>query len=113
MLLTAPGGLDIAGLTLDIQQTAVTHYELTTQNVTVGSTVTPTLVLSGDRDSIVPVQNSVNLAKRIPGAILRTVHGGSHTFFIEKPGEFNSEVIEFIAGIKQVTEFEPSCHMQE
>lgn len=56
----------------------------------------PTLVLSGDKDVIVPVQNSRNLAAKIPGAELSICAGGSHTFFIEQAGEFNSVVSEFL-----------------
>jgi pimeloyl-ACP methyl ester carboxylesterase len=54
-------------------------------------------VLSGDADVIVPVQNSRNLAKRIPGARMHIVEGGSHTFFIEQAAEFNRIVTEFLA----------------
>ena len=56
-----------------------------------------TLVLSGDTDVIVPVENSHNLAAKIPGAELRIVAGGSHTFFIEQAREFNQIVSEFLA----------------
>jgi pimeloyl-ACP methyl ester carboxylesterase len=56
----------------------------------------PTLVLTGDADTIVPVENSRNLAARIPDARLHIIEGGSHTFFIERPHEFNRAVIEFI-----------------
>ena len=56
----------------------------------------PTLVISGDSDAIVPVQNSRNLASRIPGAELRIIEGGSHLFFIERSEEFNRTVIEFL-----------------
>lgn len=56
----------------------------------------PTLVLSGDADVIVPVQNSRNLAAKIPGAGLRLIEGGSHLFFIEQPDEFNRIVVEFL-----------------
>ena len=55
-----------------------------------------TLVLSGDDDEIVPVQNSRNLAARIPGATLRIVEGGSHTFFSERAEEFNQILIDFL-----------------
>lgn len=55
----------------------------------------PTLVLSGDADDIVPVQNSRNLAAKIPGAKLRVIEGGGHTFFIERAEEFNQLVAEF------------------
>jgi len=57
----------------------------------------PTLVLSGDADVIVPVQNSRNLVKKIPGSELQIVEGGSHTFFIEQAREFNRIVSKFLA----------------
>jgi pimeloyl-ACP methyl ester carboxylesterase len=53
-------------------------------------------VLSGDADAIVPVGNSRNLAAKIPGAELRTIEGGSHLFFIERPEEFNRILSEFL-----------------
>jgi pimeloyl-ACP methyl ester carboxylesterase len=62
----------------------------------VGEITAPTLVITGDADIIVPAENSSNLAARIPRAELRVVHGGSHTFFIEKADEFNRAVTEFI-----------------
>jgi pimeloyl-ACP methyl ester carboxylesterase len=55
-----------------------------------------TLVLSGDADVIVPVQNSRNLAAKIPRAQLRIIQGGSHTFFIEQAEKFNDIVSEFL-----------------
>lgn len=58
----------------------------------------PTLVVSGDADVIVPVQNSFNLVNKIPGAKLHIVKGGSHTFFIEQPHEFNQLLSAFIGG---------------
>jgi pimeloyl-ACP methyl ester carboxylesterase len=58
----------------------------------------PTLVLSGDADVIVPVQNSRNLAAKIPDAELHIVKGGSHTFFIEQAKEFNQLISAFIRG---------------
>ena len=60
----------------------------------------PTLVLSGDADIIVPVQNSRNLAAKIPGAKLQIVAGGSHTFFIEQAGRFNQIVKEFLIDVR-------------
>ena len=61
-----------------------------------GEIKAPTLVITGDADVIVPVQNSLNLAARIPGSTLQVVEGGSHTFFIERPKEFNRAVVGFI-----------------
>ena len=57
----------------------------------------PTLVLSGDADVIVPVENSRHLAAVIPNAKLKIVEGGSHTFFIEQSGEFNRIITEFLS----------------
>ena len=56
----------------------------------------PTLVLSGDADVIVPVQNSRNLAANIPGAKLHIIEGGSHTFFIEQAEQFNQIITNFL-----------------
>lgn len=57
----------------------------------------PTLIVSGDTDAIVPVQNSHNLARQIPNAELRLVSGGSHTFFMEQQAdEFNQVVTEWL-----------------
>ena len=55
-----------------------------------------TLIVSGDADEIVPVQNSRNLAAKIPGAQLRIIEGGSHTFFSERAEEFNQILIDFL-----------------
>ena len=60
----------------------------------------PTLVLSGDADIIVPVQNSRNLAAKIPGAKLQIIEGGSHTFFIEQAGTFNQILEEFLIDVR-------------
>jgi pimeloyl-ACP methyl ester carboxylesterase len=62
----------------------------------VGGINAPTLVITGDEDVIVPHENSLNLAAAIPGSTLRIVAGGSHTFFIERPDEFNRAVVEFV-----------------
>src|ERR1051325_1221093 len=67
----------------------------------VASIGAPTLVITGDADVIVPHENSLNLAAKIPGAKLRVIQGGSHTFFIERPEEFNDAVIQFIQSLDQ------------
>ena len=56
----------------------------------------PTLIVSGDADVIVPVQKSHNLARQIPNAELRLVSGGTHTFFIEQADEFNQVLTEWL-----------------
>ncbi len=59
----------------------------------------PTMVITGEEDTLVPTVNSHNLAKQIPGARLIVIKGGSHMFFIEQAEEFNSAVIDFIEGV--------------
>jgi pimeloyl-ACP methyl ester carboxylesterase len=58
--------------------------------------VCETMILSGDADQVVPMQNSVNLAVAIPVAKLEIVAGGSHMFFVEQPDDFNRIVRNFI-----------------
>lgn len=63
----------------------------------VGAIKAPTLVLTGDADVVVPIQNSRNLAAKIPGAELQSIAGGSHLFFIEQADEFNRVLLEFLS----------------
>jgi 3-oxoadipate enol-lactonase len=57
---------------------------------------TPTLVLAGEEDILIPVVLSRRLAAGIPGAELRTTPGG-HACIWEHPKPFNDIVIEFLA----------------
>lgn len=56
-----------------------------------------TLVITGDSDKIVPPQNSVNLAGKIPNSRLEVIKNAGHMAFIEQSGEFNRLVREFLA----------------
>ena len=55
-----------------------------------------TLILTGDKDLVVPMENSLNLAQKIPHAKLEIIKNGSHMFFIENADEFNRAVREFL-----------------
>lgn len=55
-----------------------------------------TLILSGDDDAVVPAQNSQNLAARLPNARLEILKDGGHMAFVERSGEFNRIVREFL-----------------
>ena len=55
-----------------------------------------TLILTGDKDRVVPMQNSVNLAGKMSNAKLEIIENGSHMFFIEKADEFNQKVRNFL-----------------
>lgn len=56
----------------------------------------PTLVVHGDADRVVPVDNGREIARRIPGAILRVMPGRGHVFNLEAPDVFNEIVLEFL-----------------
>lgn len=76
------------------QLLSATRFDL---SLRVSEITAPTLVLTGDRDTIVPMQNSINLAAAMPKATLKTVTGGSHMFFVEQAQVFNSIVTDFFA----------------
>ena len=58
----------------------------------------PTLILAGDEDIFTPRPLSQSLAEAIPGARLQTMTGCGHVMFYERPKDFNSRVIDFLAG---------------
>lgn len=62
----------------------------------IGAIENETLVISGDKDSVVPMQNSVNLAEKLPNATLKIIENGSHLFFVENAVEFNDLVRKFL-----------------
>jgi pimeloyl-ACP methyl ester carboxylesterase len=55
-----------------------------------------TLVITGDRDNLVPMQNSENLAAELTTATLKIVKDGSHMIFVENAAEFNELVARFL-----------------
>ena len=59
-----------------------------------------TLVITGDADTIVPMQNSINLTATIPNARLAIIEGGSHMAFVERASEFNEIVWQFLTEAK-------------
>jgi len=56
----------------------------------------PTLVIAGDGDRIVPVENSKLLASRIPGAELVILEKMGHGFFIEAADEASKIILDFM-----------------
>jgi pimeloyl-ACP methyl ester carboxylesterase len=59
----------------------------------------PTLVIHGDRDVLVPVGNAYLLHERIPRAELRIIAGGGHLFTFEFPDESASAIVEFLSKV--------------
>lgn len=56
----------------------------------------PTLVITGDRDPVIPPQNSAFLAKAIPGAKQVTIADASHGFCVSHPEATASALIDFL-----------------
>lgn len=56
----------------------------------------PTLVITGDADRLVPPASSEILAREIPNAQLVKIPGGSHGFNFETPDVFNRAVLDFL-----------------
>lgn len=59
----------------------------------------PTLVLVGDLDPVTPPALSEELASLIPGAQSNIIPGASHLANLDKPGEFNRAIDDFLSGI--------------
>jgi len=57
----------------------------------------PTLALAGDLDEGTPVAMSRAIADRVPHARLAVIAGASHLSAVEKPAEFASRVLDFLA----------------
>jgi pimeloyl-ACP methyl ester carboxylesterase len=57
---------------------------------------TPTLVLHGSEDRVVPVPNAVSLAERLPDAELRVLEDAGHLVFVERAEATNREILEFL-----------------
>jgi pimeloyl-ACP methyl ester carboxylesterase len=62
-----------------------------------GEIKAPTLILQGDDDAIVPVQNADVLNKGIAGSRKHIMKGIGHMFFWEAPQEAASVATEFLA----------------
>jgi len=56
----------------------------------------PTLIIHGDNDKAVPVENGKLLDSSIPHSRLSLIEGASHFSIIERYEEFNKTVLEFI-----------------
>lgn len=57
---------------------------------------TPTLVLHGEQDALVPPDNGRNLAERIPGAEHVTVPGANHVLMTDQPEQVAKELLGWL-----------------
>ncbi len=58
----------------------------------------PTLVIHGDKDSLVPTSNGRRLARKIAGARLLIYPNVGHIPIIERASQFNQDVLAFLDG---------------
>lgn len=63
-----------------------------------GQIAIPTLVVHGDFDPLVPVQNGRHLAANIPGARYIEYPDTGHIPIVERAADFNREVLAFLSG---------------
>lgn len=61
-----------------------------------GSIKTPTLLLWGKNDVMVPLQHAYLMVSKIPGAKLKIIKSGGHRFPYDEPEIFVKEVVEFL-----------------
>jgi 3-oxoadipate enol-lactonase len=57
---------------------------------------TPTLVVTGAQDVLIPARNSEIIAERIPGAKLHIIANAGHAFFTEARDEFLKAFVPFV-----------------
>lgn len=58
----------------------------------------PTLVLTGTGDSVIPAQNSRLLHEKIPNSELAMIEGAGHLFFVEQPEQTLRILRSFLIG---------------
>ncbi len=63
----------------------------------------PTLILAGDDDPLVPVANARLLARRIPGAQLHVVPGAGHLFLLDSAVEMAPLIERFVSAEPEAT----------
>ncbi|MDK9717019.1 MAG: alpha/beta hydrolase [Trichlorobacter sp.] len=63
-----------------------------------GRITVPTLVLAGEQDLLMPLENSDYLAQQLPNAVLKVVPGAAHSVQTEQPEAFVQVVVDFCKG---------------
>ncbi|HVK63175.1 MAG TPA: alpha/beta fold hydrolase [Polyangium sp.] len=89
---TLEGAPEVEGLLRQIQ--AISRFSVWDR---LGAVRAPTLVLHGDSDPLIPHENGELLARRIPGARLRTLPGVGHLVPLEAPLETYGALLDFLA----------------
>lgn len=58
----------------------------------------PTLIVWGERDTLVPLSHSWEMRQGIPGSQLAVLRGASHNPMVDRPADFNRLVLRFLDG---------------
>ena len=80
------------------QWAAITQHDACNRLAKISS---PTLVITGSEDELIPPANAKVMAQRIPVAQMISIDGGGHQFLIEQPEAFNEAVISFLDGLSR------------
>lgn len=59
----------------------------------------PTLIIVGSEDAITPPSDSATMQAKIKGSHLLKIEGAGHVSNVERPGEFNRALAEFLGGL--------------
>lgn len=62
-----------------------------------GQIITPTLLIWGERDTVVPHEIGETLAREMPNARLEVIPGAGHNAMWDRPQPFNRLVLDFLA----------------
>ena len=68
-----------------------------------GKIISPTLILHGESDLIIPIKNAELIHDRIPTSRLMILRNAPHRIAIEKYKQFNSEILNFISEVDNKT----------
>jgi pimeloyl-ACP methyl ester carboxylesterase len=61
-----------------------------------GQIASPTLVIHGAEDQLIPVANAELIASKIPGAELVVLEGAGHVYHSERPEAADAAVLDFL-----------------
>ena len=62
----------------------------------------PTLIIAGKEDALVPPESALSMARSIPKSALAVLKGTGHLSCLEAPEEFNKTVARFITSLERV-----------
>jgi 3-oxoadipate enol-lactonase len=63
----------------------------------------PTLLLSGSKDNNAPAPMMAKMANYIPGSVYVELEGVGHLANLERPGEFNAALSDFLSASHDIS----------